>query len=75
MTAGDVTVDAAHAAGCAATNITVDSPVSGLSLVAPASSTTGQLSITDVVTMISTAPDGCQGATFDIELTLTGEQS
>ena len=76
MAAGDVTVDAAHAAaGCAATNITVDSPVTGLSLVAPANSTTSQLSIADVVTMISTAPNACQGATFDIELTLTGTQS
>jgi hypothetical protein len=75
MTAGDITVDADHAAECPATSITVESPVTGLGLVAPANSTTGQLSIADVVTMIASAPDGCQGATFDIELTLTGEQS
>jgi hypothetical protein len=43
--------------------------------VAPASSTTAQLSIADVVTMILAAPDGCQGASFDIALTLTGTQS
>ena len=75
MTAGDVTVDALHAADCPATSITVDSPVTGLSLLAPASSTTAELSIDDVVTMIAAAPDGCQGATFDIELTLAGVQS
>ena len=75
MTAGAITVDAGHAADCPASSITVDSPVTGLSLVAPASSTTGQLSIADVVTMILAAPDGCQGASFDIALTLTGTQS
>jgi hypothetical protein len=75
MTAGAITVDAGHAAGCPASSITVDSPVSGLSLVAPASSTTAELSIDDVVTMILAAPDGCQGASFDIALTLTGAQS
>jgi hypothetical protein len=75
MTAGAVTVDAAHAAGCPATSITVESPVTGLSLVAPADSTTGELSIDDVVTMIAAAPNGCQGASFDIALTLTGTQS
>lgn len=75
MTAGAVSVDAGHAAACPASSITVDSPVTGLSLVAPASSTTAQLSIADVVTMILAAPDGCQGASFDIALTLTGAQS
>jgi hypothetical protein len=75
MTAGAITVDAAHAAACPATSITVDSPVTGLSLVAPAASTTAQLSIDDVVTMILAAPNGCQGASFDIVLTLTGAQS
>lgn len=75
MTAGAITVDALHSATCPASSITVTSPVSGLSLVAPASSTTAELSINNVVTMISTAPDGCQGASFDISLTLTGTQS
>jgi len=73
MTAGNITVDADHADDCPATSITVESPVTGLSLVAPA--TSGQLSIDDVVTMILAAPDDCQGASFDIELTLTGTQS
>jgi hypothetical protein len=75
MSAGAITVDAGHAAACPASSISVDSPVSGLSLVAPAASTTAQLSIDDVVTMILAAPDGCQGASFDVVLTLTGTQS
>jgi hypothetical protein len=74
MTAGAITVDALHAADCPASSITV-SPAAGLSLVAPASSTTAELSINNVVTMISAAPDGCQGASFDISLNLTGTQS
>jgi hypothetical protein len=75
MAAGTITVDADHADDCPLTSITVESPVTGLNLVAAADSTTGQLSIDDVVTMILAAPDGCQGASFDIELTLTGTQS
>jgi hypothetical protein len=75
MTAGAITVDAGHAAACPAASITVDSPVTGLSLLAPAASTTTELAIADVVTMILAAPDGCQGASFDIVLTLTGAQS
>jgi hypothetical protein len=31
--------------------------------------------IANVVTMVSGAPDGCQGVTFTIPLTLTGSQS
>lgn len=75
MTASTVTVDAGHSAACPASSITVASPVTGLSLVAAANATTAQLSIADVVTMIPAAPNGCQGASFDIQLTLTGTQS
>lgn len=48
---------------------------SGIDLVVAANSTSAPVTITDVVTMISTAPNGCQGKTFDIALTLTGTQS
>ena len=47
----------------------------GLSLVVAGNSTSAPLTIADVVTMISAAPNGCQGKTFDIALTLTGAQS
>ncbi len=73
MTPGAITVLPGNP-GCPADSISV-APATGLALVAPANSTTGELSILNVVSMALTAPDGCQGASFDIELTLTGEQS
>jgi hypothetical protein len=30
--------------------------------------------VADVVSMVSAAPDGCQGVTFTIALSLTGSQ-
>jgi hypothetical protein len=72
MTAGAVTVDAGHPS-CPAGSVTV-APATGLSLVS-APGTSGPLSIADVVSMSSTAPDGCQGASFDVVLTLTGTQT
>jgi hypothetical protein len=73
MTPGPVTVVSASP-GCPPAAITV-SPATGLFLLAPAGATTGELSIVDVVTMETTAPDACQGASFDVEITLTGMQS
>ena len=32
-------------------------------------------SIADVVSMASAAPDGCQGVTYDVSVTLTGSQT
>jgi hypothetical protein len=73
MTPGTVTVDAGHAS-CPAASITV-APATGLSLVAPANTTTATLSISNAVSMAASAPDACQGASFDIQLTLNGTQS
>ncbi len=73
MTPGTVTVDAGHAS-CPASSVTV-APATGLNLVAPANSTTGTLSISNVVSMAASAPDACQGASFDVQLTLNGAQS
>lgn len=72
MTAGAIT--SSNPAGCPATNVTVAN-ATGLSLAAGTSSTSGTQSIVDVVTMAAAAPDGCQGATFTISLTLSGSQS
>jgi hypothetical protein len=58
---------------CPATNITVGS-ATGLNIPVAANSTASGQSIANVVTMLSTAPDGCQGVTFTIGLTLTGSQ-
>jgi hypothetical protein len=49
--------------------------VTGLSLTVPANTTSGQLSIPNVASMVASAPDGCQGMGFDVFLTLTGVRS
>lgn len=72
MTAGTVT--SSDEAACPGSNVTVADVPSGLTLVAPPG-TSEQLSIADVVSMDIAAPDGCQGATFDVELVLTGVQT
>lgn len=72
MTAGTVT--SADPTACPSANVTVTG-ATGLSLTVAANSTSGQLSIADVASMASAAPDGCQGMSFDIALTLTGSQS
>ena len=70
MTAGTVT---SSVSACATTVTVVDAV--GLSLLVPAGATATAGTIADVVTMASTAPDTCQGATFTIALTLTGSQT
>jgi hypothetical protein len=72
MTAGTIT--SSNQAACAASLLTVD-PASGLALAVGAGQTTGNQSIADVVTLDATAPDGCQGVSFTIQLTLSGTQS
>ena len=72
MTAGAVT--SSNPAGCPSSNVSVAN-ATGLSLAVAASATSATLSIVDVVTMVAGAPDGCQGATFTIALTLTGSQA
>ena len=71
MTAGAVT--SSDPTGCPASNVSVTN-AAGLSLAVGANATSATLSIADVVTMVATAPDGCQGATFDIAMTLSGSQ-
>lgn len=72
MTPGTITSSAP--AACPASNLTVSSPT-GLSILSPANSTGVAASITDVATLASAAPDGCQGVTFTVALSLTGSQS
>ena len=71
MTPGAITVDAAHSAGCASTNITVASATLTLNVAAGGSGTAAPA----VASMISTAANGCQGATFTVALTLAGASS
>lgn len=72
MTAGAVV--SGNPTACPASNVTVINKT-GLALAVAANSTSATLSITDVVTMVSAAPTGCQGVTFTIPLTLTGTQT
>jgi len=71
MTAGSVTSSAPGA--CPASNLTV-ADTTGLALDVAANATSGSLSISDVVTLASAAPDGCQGVTFTVAVTLVGSQ-
>ena len=72
VTAG--TIVSSDPTGCPAGNVSVSSPPS-LSLLVAAGASAVAASLPDVVTMAGTAPDGCQGVTFTIPLTLTGAQS
>lgn len=71
MTPGTVT--SSNPGSCSASNVTVASG-SGLSLTVGANTTSAVLSIADVASMASTAPDGCQGVSFSVALTLAGSQ-
>jgi hypothetical protein len=59
---------------CPASNVTVDSSAA-IGVVVSANASGEALSIADVVTMSSLAPDACQGVAFTITLTLSGSQS
>jgi len=61
-------------AACPPSLITVR-PAGDLDLFVAAHSTTGLLSVADVVSMARAAPDGCQGVGFHIALTVTGEEA
>ena len=68
------TVTSSDPLACPSSNVTIDNGATGLSLSVGANDTSGTLSIADVVNMSDGAPDGCQGKTFNIVLTLSGNQ-
>ena len=72
MSAGTIT--SSDPTNCPSTHVTVDN-ATGLSVAVAANGSNVARSIADVVNMASGAPDGCQGVTFTIALTLTGTQS
>ena len=72
MTSGAVT--SSDQTNCPASNVTVGT-ASSLSLPVAANATSAQLSIANVVSMASAAPDGCQGVVFTVALTLAGSQT
>ena len=68
-------VASANPAACPSANVTVDPSVSGLSIDVPANTTTAiNATLADVVNMVSSAPDGCQGVSFSVTVTLSGSQ-
>lgn len=62
-------VTSSDTTACPSLNVTT-LPAAVINLTVPAGSTGTDLKIADVVTMLLTAPDGCQNKTFDIPITL-----
>lgn len=62
---------------CPSSNVVVDAgaPTSIGSPTIPANSTSSNIQVLGVLDMASSAPDSCQGVTFDVPVTLTGAQS
>jgi hypothetical protein len=60
---------------CPSSNISVDAvaPTTG-SIPVAANTTSGALQINGVLDLAHSAPDGCQGVTFDVPVTITGVQ-
>ncbi len=72
MTPGTIT--SSNSASCPVSNVSVLA-ASGLSLTVGANATSATQSIANVVSMVAGAPDGCQGVTFTIAMTLSGSQA
>jgi hypothetical protein len=68
------TVTSSDPTACPSSNVTVDATATGLSIDVPANNTGTDASIADVVSMSANAPDGCQGQTFTIVISLSGTQ-
>jgi hypothetical protein len=71
MTPGSIT--SSDPVNCPVTNVAAVAKT-GLALNVGASATTGGLTIPGVMSMVAAAPDGCQGVTFTVSLSLTGSQ-
>jgi hypothetical protein len=78
-----VTVTSSNSTACPATNITLPSAVTsgiaagGFLLPTPINANAGSSgsgTLSGLITLASSAPDGCQSRTFDIALTFSGAQ-
>lgn len=72
LTTGVVT--SSNETACPATSVRVRA-AEDIDLLVPAQVTDHPATIGDVVAMATSAPDGCQGATFTIQVTLGGAQA
>ncbi|MGY1988313.1 hypothetical protein ACI792_19005 [Blastococcus sp. SYSU DS0669] len=70
-TFGAVTVTPVDGRTCTAADVAVSGPVSLSGITLPANSGT-DVTVPGALTMLTTAADGCQGATFTVEVTLSG---
>ncbi|HEX6489404.1 MAG TPA: hypothetical protein VF137_11120 [Candidatus Dormibacteraeota bacterium] len=62
-------------AQCANTNISlVGSPPSAVSISVPANATSATLNVPGVLVLAHSAPDGCQGVSFNVPMTVTGTE-
>jgi hypothetical protein len=75
VTAASVTSSSDEVA-CPNANLSINPslPVTGLTLAVGANTTSAPEHVADLVKLAHTAPDGCQGKSFTISLTLTGSQ-
>ena len=71
MTPGAIT--SSNAGACPVTNVSV-AGATGLAINVAGGATSATQTISNVVSMIAAAPDGCQGVQFTIALTLSGAQ-
>ncbi len=71
MTPGAIT--SSNAGACPVSNVSV-AGATGLAITVAGGATSATQTISDVVSMIAAAPDGCQGVQFTIALTLSGAQ-
>jgi hypothetical protein len=65
------TVTSSDPTNCPASNVTVTSPAT-VSIAVPAGATSAAQTVGGVTNMLAAAPNGCQGVTFTVALTLTG---
>lgn len=68
------TITSSDGVACPASNVTVND-AGAISIAIAGNASAAAHSIADVVSMAGAAPDGCQGKTFTIALTLTGTQT
>ena len=69
-------VTSSDQANCPASNLTLGAGGAlGTPISVPASGTSGAVSVPSAVTLAVSAPNGCQGVTFTVAVTLTGTQT
>ena len=70
------TPSSANPTACANSNISLDAsaPTTGLTIVVPPNPQTGGFSVPGVLDLLHSAPNGCQGVSFNIPMTVTAVQ-